>query len=261
MNGLEARVGALERSVATLAGQRAGGETRTPSYLTITPTGQVGADFTGLINALGLIIPAGISTQPQPQNQIVWEETNGGIVANIFAADFAGETELSLQSENPAQNPSGGGAVTLESQATQGIATLSAGGPGAAALTAEFVVSAGAAGGSAILQALAFNSSAIVIDNQQRSNFVQLPTASETFLQTGGVSFGLSGPGYTGPYAVTFPHAFAVNPVVVVSIQPTGAANTITSSEIVSPTTTGFSVDINSTITQSVIVYWIALAA
>lgn len=85
--GLAARLARLEQKVSQLQAQAGGGEQLSPNYLTLDAFGNVGADFTGLVNALGLIIPAGTVQQP-PQlatDQIVWEAAGGVFVANVQA--------------------------------------------------------------------------------------------------------------------------------------------------------------------------------
>lgn len=54
---LLARIAALESQVAALRAQAGGGEQLSPNYLTITPSGLVGADFTGHVKAQGVDLP------------------------------------------------------------------------------------------------------------------------------------------------------------------------------------------------------------
>lgn len=104
VGGLLQRLQRLEQAVSALQAQAGGGEQLSPNYLTLGPDGEVGANFTGLINALGLIIPAGIAQQP-PQvasDQIVWEAQgpSGGIfTANVqgYSTGPAGSGTRSIQ--------------------------------------------------------------------------------------------------------------------------------------------------------------------
>jgi hypothetical protein len=82
----QARLAALEQAVQALAEGTIGPESLNPNYLTVNPQGQTGASFTGLVNALGLILPAAVAQQlpAQTTNQVVWEDTgSGALVASL----------------------------------------------------------------------------------------------------------------------------------------------------------------------------------
>lgn len=78
------------------------GETLQPNYLSINPaTGQIGANFSGLIQALGLILPAaGSSLLPYPQNSsIEWvRQSDGAVVAQQSALSSGGTESLEIRS-------------------------------------------------------------------------------------------------------------------------------------------------------------------
>lgn len=93
---LEDRVHALERRLTDLAEP----DTLAPNVLTFTG-GTVGAKFTGLVNALGLVLPAGVGS-PAPNNEIVWERiSDGAVVATLSAVSGGGATGLTLGASAP----------------------------------------------------------------------------------------------------------------------------------------------------------------
>lgn len=80
---------ALERRLAALE-KRIGDHTEgiLQNFVTINPTtGVTNFNFTGIINALGLIIPAatGASLTSALQNRVEWTDTAGDIIAELFA--------------------------------------------------------------------------------------------------------------------------------------------------------------------------------
>lgn len=106
---LQARISRLEQIVSQLQAQSGGGEQLSPNYLTLSPTGQVGANFTGLINALGLILPAGAGGPVPPEQteeQVVWEVAQpgpdpvGSVVGAVTAFDDqTGSQGISVSSQ------------------------------------------------------------------------------------------------------------------------------------------------------------------
>lgn len=96
------RLAFLERAVATLmarppqSGRRS--EALTANYLTVSPDGRVGADFTGRVSAQGLNLPAGSATPPAlgAINAVEWLDGNT-ILADINAIkSTAGEDGVLL---------------------------------------------------------------------------------------------------------------------------------------------------------------------
>lgn len=77
VGGLAARLARLEQIVSGLQGQAGGGEQLSPNYLTVDPSGLVGAHFTGLVNALGLIIPESGGAAIQLTNSVQWQDPTG----------------------------------------------------------------------------------------------------------------------------------------------------------------------------------------
>lgn len=96
---LEARVAALEQQLAALPPSL---DQLSPSYLSLTPAGVLGANFTGLVNALGLILPAGTNFSPGPTNEIVWERSSdGAATAQISSVQFVNQILTTLASLFP----------------------------------------------------------------------------------------------------------------------------------------------------------------
>lgn len=87
-----------------------------PNYLTIDPaTGEVGADFTGIIHALGLILPAAPNLNtPQGSNELVWTALDGLTRAVLLAGDLPGPTPNAvLQIGTFASGPASASEVTI----------------------------------------------------------------------------------------------------------------------------------------------------
>ena len=88
---LEQRVSALEQKVAL----QGGSEPLSPNYLTVTPAGLVSANFTGIVNALGLVLPASAVASPPPDSQIQWQRTSdGSLVASVSATDIVNNQNI-----------------------------------------------------------------------------------------------------------------------------------------------------------------------
>jgi hypothetical protein len=99
MNSLQQQISQLQAQVAQLKGA-ASIEAGQPNYLTINPaTGAIGANFTGLINALGLILPAALPPLTQtPSNTIEWQRPSDGTpVADIYAFRANADTNSFLE--------------------------------------------------------------------------------------------------------------------------------------------------------------------
>lgn len=89
MSPIADRVARLEQQVAALAAQTHGGEQLAPNYLTVTPGGQVGAQFTGKISASELDLTAGAGG-----SAIKWVTEGGALVAQL-QSDGAGNLSFS----------------------------------------------------------------------------------------------------------------------------------------------------------------------
>src|SRR5215469_4121771 len=101
MPTLEERVSALESLLGAAISEEG-----QANYVSVDPTtGQTGATFTGLVHALGLILPAGTTGAATPQNEVVWSRTTDNAhVAHVWAgmpAGYAGnQSILSVQANN-----------------------------------------------------------------------------------------------------------------------------------------------------------------
>lgn len=83
---LDQRVTALEQLVAGLQGS----EALQPNYLTVTPGGLVGANFTGKLNASGVILPVYVvgSSQIVQDHAVIWTDpANGNIQAGGISVE------------------------------------------------------------------------------------------------------------------------------------------------------------------------------
>lgn len=85
LDALARRVNDLAQDVAS------GAEVLQPNYLTIDPnTGVVGADFTGVISALGVTLPSGDTLTPPATNRVRWvRQSDGSVLADIFGASLS----------------------------------------------------------------------------------------------------------------------------------------------------------------------------
>ncbi len=96
-----ARIAALEARLARVEARTARrSEALQANYLTIDPvTKVIGATFTGLINALGLILPAGSGAAPPTTNRIIWQRaSDGAAIADLFGYSSGGIEELDVNS-------------------------------------------------------------------------------------------------------------------------------------------------------------------
>lgn len=93
------RIDALEKQVANSGP----GEATQQNFTVIDPaTGLVTFNFTGVINAQGLILPAGTVTTPPNVDRIIWQRTSDGAnVAEIWADEAGGTAELVLRVDQP----------------------------------------------------------------------------------------------------------------------------------------------------------------
>lgn len=183
VGGLSARVSALERALTNLAQQvqrQAGSESLSPNYLTANAAGQVGANFTGLVNALGLILPTALSGFQPPtvaNNQIVWEDSgNGALIANIqgFANDAGTTSGINVGSK-------------AEANAWQNYASLNANSHAAPSASASLQISqqnegatgpTGNIGGWTEIDAFVGTQARMLLDAAGRSSWLQVATPS-----------------------------------------------------------------------------------
>jgi hypothetical protein len=120
---LEQRLAALESAVAGLQAQPVADQL-SPNYLTMTSGGQVGANFSGVINALGVTLPAG--TVKAANNEVAWKRTSdGAAVADIYGVSGgAGISTLNLEAA-----PIDGGSETTQISLTarSGLSSINLG--------------------------------------------------------------------------------------------------------------------------------------
>lgn len=160
---IAAQVRQLQAQVAALAGQTTG-EALVPNYLTVDPQGRTGAAFSGLINALGLILPMTEDFTVSPINEITWEaDTDGAQLAHIQAdSGFSGVQQTFLNML--AQPRSGGGdGATVSLQA---LNTLNQFGAELSASTAN----SGGAGDSLTMQTA--HHDRVLLDDTGNSDFL-----------------------------------------------------------------------------------------
>ena len=133
---LQEQISLLNQAIGTVKPS----ESSQQNLLSVTPTGQVQASFSGLVNALGLILPAGGVGTIGPANEIIWErQTDGAVLATLSAYDngFSGAVMESISTavtpETLSQNifratsPSGHVAgINLQSGTTAGSGQVTA---------------------------------------------------------------------------------------------------------------------------------------
>lgn len=93
VDSLQQRVSALEQAIAGLQGS----EALQPNYLTVSPSGQVGANFSGKITASELDLIGGAGASP-----IKWVTTGGALLAEL-TVDASGDLILSPAGQIEAQ--------------------------------------------------------------------------------------------------------------------------------------------------------------
>lgn len=165
---LTQRVAALEQAIAGLQGS----EALSPNYMTVTPGGLVGADFTGLVNALGLVLPTGQGGAQTGANEINWQDATGFDTATMISVENvlgvpADGTVLFIQANAPTGASS---EIIIEPQ--NGTAT-----------PAVLVVNQNPSGSpTASVYAIAGTNARVFIDSNGASSFLQLaaPAASSS---------------------------------------------------------------------------------
>lgn len=248
---LDADLAGLQARVAALEAQQTGGDTLSPTYLTIDGQGRVSASFTGLINALGLVIPSGVSTTvPAGVNEIAWERaSDGALVANVWAGEAGGVDVVQVNAGNP-QHP-------LESQATAILQASTT-----ASSDAVGVFNGTFSGRHAIVFDLA-NVLYTALDSAGNSRFVQNGGDVNVKLAAGQTNVTFSGSSFSNTVPV-FPAlpggASALVPVAGAGAGAgVGVTATVVSTNPLEFTVTGaypFGV-----LTQVELVYWLAIAA
>lgn len=158
------RVQALEQQVQQLSTTQRD-ETLQPTYVTINPaTGAVGALFTGLINALGVIIPTGSLVNPAAANEIAWERaSDNAITAYVGGVENNGQDNLIVAAQaTAAANP---GQVLIA-------------GYGSGEPYSVLLVSSGTSGSVPVISGLVGTRPFFTLmDGNGRSNFLQIGSA------------------------------------------------------------------------------------
>lgn len=141
-----------------------GGDSMTPTYLTISPDGAIGADFTGKINAEGLELDAGTSSV----NNVDWRAADGNIKASIQGSDTGGTALLWLLAQALGSDTAGG--IQIQATGPRGNAQINLGGTEA---------------GESITIDVGPSGTLTLLDNTLASQFLQLPVAANLKIQGG----------------------------------------------------------------------------
>jgi hypothetical protein len=161
IQSLQLQIQALQQQMQQVAAMAQGGETLQPTYLTVSPSGQVSASFSGQVNALGLILPAGIASSPPDTSRVEWRRTSdNALVADVFAYH-----DILLGGDHLQANVYG---------ATNAVAEI-----GAIAGSSISSVTAQAQPGLASVFVQALSKTATVLDQSGNSNFLQVPSARQ----------------------------------------------------------------------------------
>lgn len=248
MTDIPTRVQFLERSVAALAAAKSPrrSETLTPNYITVSPTGLVGADFTGFVHALGLQIPEGSGSAPLPTtNSIQWlKQSNGSVVASIGTA-LSGATHTQFITTQPGvgelaqtiirASDSGGSRVVDLSVSQTGPSPQG----GVTIQTATGVVT--------------------LFDQAGNSNFLQLTTSKNWALN--GQSTGLVFPNSQFATTLTVNHGLSRTPAIILLSLGNGAVGASVTLSAGAAGNTTFTVDgfCSVALNTTVFFYWCAI--
>lgn len=166
------RVSQLEQQLAQLQEQLAGQDLDTlqPNYLTVNADGTVGADFTGKINAQGLILPTASSPPATAQSRVQWNrQSDNSMVAWIDGLSF--DSDLVVELDLVAQPPAGAFDSQVEMFANDAAGNEQ---------VVLQLLQQGSGGGNSGLFAQAFGQAVTLIDDLGRSSFLQLGQGSAT---------------------------------------------------------------------------------
>lgn len=237
---LYARLAALEAKVSQLGAS----EAAQPNYLTVTPTGTVGANFTGHVHAQGLDLDAGTSTTPPSQDRIRWlQVSNGALIADISCYEIGGngsDIQVTAYEQSVFETASaalvalgsdGSSQANFQATITNNVGKVS--------ISPGGTLYDGASGGSVFVR-------------NAKSSVEQLLLARGS--ATTAIGAGLNG--VTVTLNATMPNVNAMVPVYAVTPANSG---TITSTELHSFSATTVTVYVNSTVGQNVTVYALAL--
>lgn len=191
---LDADVAALQARVAALEAQQVGGDTITPTYLTIDAQGHVSAAFSGHVSAQGVDLPEAPNSSELPSSALDWQDA-GGTVRQYLQGFESGATGHDL-------NVSAGDSPGLGSAGVFAQLLLSADrGPGPGLPYSALVATVANGGGIA---------GPTIIDSADASSFLQLPSPQPLMLATGSGTMPFAGG--SGPVTAAVPHGLPRTP-------------------------------------------------
>lgn len=155
--------------------------TGNPTYLTLSPTGAVGADFTGHVAAAGVDLIAGNVVSPPADRKIIWHKDSytGAQVAQLVGLHIAGASSVVATSNNLA-NTTLAGLQTTNSDTVSRTLIAATNSTGVNGANVEVNVNANP-GGTKAVTVSAQNAEAgaaptytkTVLDSANRSTFLQ----------------------------------------------------------------------------------------
>lgn len=205
-----------------------------PNYLTVNPDGTIGADFTGKINAQGLILPAADSNTPPPDNKIQWTLSNGAAIADI----------VGYYEPNGTINVATTALDSLAQAATDQSNVILRAYNSLGNVQASLEAHQNGQGGGWISYEVGSNTasySGTIMDSTGSSNFLQLLSAQELQLAIGNGTFTWPGAS-AGSSIVTVNHNIGRVPsAVLLTPGPAPTRDAIAISQVTAATTTSFS--------------------
>jgi hypothetical protein len=142
---LQAQITALKQQMQQVAATAQGGETLQPTYLTVSPTGQVGANFSGVVSASALALKAGTARGGYVANSVQWvRQSDGALVAFAEAWNAAANDELTLQATQATAGDATGVLLMANGLAGSGNASLAINGCSSSGANASTGLFAGA---------------------------------------------------------------------------------------------------------------------
>lgn len=216
IDSILARLARLEQQAAPPSSEQL-----QPNYLTVDPSGRIGATFSGHVKAQGVDLPQAGGTPLVPVSALDWLDAAGN-VQEFIQGSATNTLELSA-------TPNGDSALRISS--------------------------------GQLLISLPTVGSVDLLDDSGASGFVQIAGAPDRIaVQVFSADAAVTAAPPWSPVTVNFPAAFPIGTTVVLySIQPTGGTSSITSSELFGFTASTVTLDINSTINQTVTLYILAL--
>lgn len=191
--GLASRLARLEQIVSSLQGQAGGGEQLSPNYLTVSPTGGVGASFSGHVAASGIDLPEG-----------------GAAFTNVNAVDWLdalGQVQEWIQ-----------GGTQIIGPALAHVLALIAGQQ--LAVPAGIIIKADTSG-KAFISAQAGTDAVQVIGQDGESSFLQLTSLAQEAIASGNSSVTFTASNTSANVVV--PHALGRVPAAISAVT-TGTA-------------------------------------